>query len=583
MMITMLPLSAVTAFAADTAPSTGTAIVGGYKYAYTVNAGGKTATITEFLGPVDPAKAPALYDITIPTTLGGCTVTGLGDYSFAAKSDDGSTYDPLCSNICSVTIPQKVTSIGKRAFYDCKNLTTLVLGEDIQTIGNYAFECCTSLTGVTIPQSVTSIGYSAFEGCTALNPLIINGPTLIGNHAFTGCKSLTSLTLCPDIQTIGDYAFDVTSLKTVTLPKNPTSKRNFSFEFSGSASQASTTPEKVKTINPKTFADCSKLEYIILPAGLTTFDDSLENCRPECVIYYKDYKTAADALRDNNVVLQNDILAGHNFLYLCKVTFDANGGDLTGKGGNLTNYLTDNLTDHAEVPVYKTEKITDTKANDLKATDLDAINAPTRTGYKFTGWYTEDGKRFYVKDTAITDDITLHAGWEFDPNALVCHPLTVTGGTVTVKYDGSDVTSKLRSTDETTGKTTYDVPEGATVTVTLDKTLIPKGKVFDGWSTTGNLSLLTGQDYKAETITFTMSSGVDIAAQYRDAAADHTPDTAVCRPLTVTGGIVTVKKGDKDVTDTLTVTTDETTGKKTYSVPDGAKVTVTLEIGRAHV
>ena len=581
MMITMLPLSAVTAFAADTSSSPDPEeIVGDYKYAYEVNADGN-ATITEFLGPVDSegnvdSTNDGPYNITIPEKLGGCTVTGLGDYSFAAQSDDGYPYNPLCSNICSVTIPQKVTSIGKKAFYDCKNLTTLVLGEDIQTIGNYAFECCTSLTGVTIPQSVTSIGYSAFEGCTALNPLIINGPTLIGNHAFTGCKSLTSLTLCPDIQTIGDYAFDVTSLKTVTLPKNLTSIGEYAFACC-SELESITIPEKVKTINPKTFADCSKLEYIILPAGLTTFDDSLENCRPECVIYYKDYKTAADALRDNNVVLQNDILAGHNFLYLCKVTFDANGGDLTGKGGNLTNYLTDNLTDHAEVPVYKTEKITDTKANDLKATDLDAINAPTRTGYKFTGWYTEDGKRFYVKDTAITDDITLHAGWEFDPNALVCHPLTVTGGTVTVKYDGSDVTSKLRSTDETTGKTTYDVPEGATVTVTLDKTLIPKGKVFDGWSTTGNLSLLTGQDYKAESIPFTMNSDVDIAAQYRDAATDHTPDTAVCRPLTVTGGIVTVKNGDKDVTDTLTVTTDAATGKKTYSVPDGATVTVTLD------
>ena len=551
MMITMLPLSAVTAFAADTSSSPDPEeIVGDYKYAYEVNGG--NATITEFLGPVDPAKAPALYDITIPTTLGGCPVTGLGDYSFAAKSDDGSTYDPLCSNIRSVTIPQKVTSIGKRAFYDCKNLTTLVLGEDIKTIGNYAFECCTSLTGVTIPQSVTSIGYSAFEGCTALNPLIINGPTLIGKHAFTGCTSLTSLTLCPDIQTIGDYAFDVTSLKTVTLPKNLTSIGEYAFACC-SELESITIPENVKAINPKTFADCSKLEYIILPAGLTTFfDDSLENCRPECVIYSNKDKDAAHKQFGDN-------LAGHKLLGLCHVTFDAKGGSLNGS---------------AEVPVYETEKITDTKANDLKATDLDAINAPTRTGYKFTGWYTEDGKRFYVKDTAITDDITLHAGWEFDPNALVCHPLTVTGGTVTVKYDGSDVTSKLNSnTDATTGKTTYDVPEGATVTVTLDKTLIPKGKVFDGWST----SLPTDQDYKAESITFPMSSGVNVSAKYRDAATDHTPDTAVCHPLTVTGGIVTVKNGDKDVTDTLTVTTDETTGQKTYSVPDGATVTVTLD------
>ena len=558
MMITMLPLSAVTAFAADTSSSTKQEAKNGYMYAYKVNAN-QTVTITKFLGPVDSANHVdstnnGPYDIEIPTELGGCTVTGLGDYSFAAQSDDGYPYNPLCSNICSVTIPQKVTSIGKKAFYDCKNLTTLVLGEDIQTIGNYAFECCTSLTGVTIPQSVTSIGYSAFEGCTALDPLIINGPTLIGEHAFTGCKSLTSLTLCPDIQTIGDYAFDVTSLKTVTLPKNLTSIGKYAFACC-SELESITIPEKVKIINPKTFADCSKLEYIILPAGLTTFDDSLENCRPECVIYSNKDK---DAAHDQF----GATLAGHKLLGLCHVTFDAKGGSLNGS---------------AEVPVYETEKITDTKANDLKATDLDAINAPTRTGYKFTGWYTEDGKRFYVKDTAITDDITLHAGWEFDPNALVCHPLTVTGGTVTVKYDGSDVTSKLNSrTDATTGKTTYDVPQGAEVTVKLDKNTVHNGKVFDGWSTS-NLSLPTGQDYKAENITFRMSSDVNVSAKYRDAAADHTPDTAVCHPLTVTGGIVTVKKGDKDVTDTLTVTTDETTGKTTYSVPDGATVTVTLD------
>ena len=556
MMITMLPLSAVTAFAADTSSSPDPEeIVGDYKYAYEVNADG-TATITEFLGPVGSAN-PNFYDIKIPSELGGHPVTGLGEYSFAANPYDGHQGNPLCSKIRSVTIQQNVTSIGDRAFDGCSALTTLSLGEDIQTIGNYAFENCTSLTGVTIPQSVTSIGYSAFEGCTNLNPLTIKGPiTSMGNYAFAGSTYLTSLTLYDDIQTIGNFAFvGSTSLKTVTLPKNLTSIGEYAFARC-SELESITIPEKVKTINSKTFADCSNLEYIILPAGLTTFfDDSLENCRPECVIYSNKDK---DAAHDQF----GATLAGHKLLGLCHVTFDAKGGSLNGS---------------AEVPVYETEKITDTKANDLKATDLDAINAPTRTGYKFTGWYTEDGKRFYVKDTAITDDITLHAGWEFDPNALSCHQLTVTGGTVTVKYDGSDVTSKLNSTDETTGQKTYDVPEGAEVTVKLDKNTVLEGKVFDGWSTTGNLSLLTGQDCKAENITFRMSSDVNVSAKYRDAAADHTHATAVCHPLTVTGGIVTVKNGDKDVTDTLTVTTDETTGKKTYYVPDGATVTVTLD------
>ena len=557
MMITMLPLSAVTAFAADTSSSPDPEeIVGDYKYAYEVNADG-TATITEFLGPVGSAN-PNFYDIKIPSELGGHPVTGLGEYSFAANPYDGHQGNPLCSKIRSVTIQQNVTSIGDRAFDGCSALTTLSLGEDIQTIGNYAFENCTSLTGVTIPQSVTSIGYYAFEGCTHLNPLTIKGPiTSMGNYAFAGSTYLTSLTLSDDIQTIGKFAFvGSTSLKTVTLPKNLTSIGEYAFADC-SELKSITIPEKVKTINPKTFADCSELEYIILPAGLTTFfDDSLENCRPECVIYSnKDKGPAHDQF--------GATLAGHKLLGLCHVTFDANGGKLNGS---------------AEVPVYETEKIIGTKANDLKA-----INDPTRPGYKFTGWYTtadgkpEDGK-FDVDKTEITKDITLYAGWKFDPDALNCHQLTVTGGTVTVKYDGSDVTSKLNSrTDATTGQKTYYVPQGATVTVKLDKNTVLNGKVFDGWSTTGNLSLLTGQDCKAESITFRMSSDVNVSAKYRDAATDHTHATAVCHPLTVTGGIVTVKKGDKDVTDTLTVTTDETTGKKTYSVPDGATVTVTLD------
>ena len=562
MMITMLPLSAVTAFAEDTSSSTGGTASDGtdtYKYEYTVNDG--NATITKFLGPVGSAN-PNFYDIKIPSELGGHPVTGLGEYSFAANPYDGHQGNPLCSKIRSVTIPQSVTSIGDRAFDGCSALTTLSLGEKIKTIGNCAFENCTSLTGVTIPQSVTSIGYYAFEGCTNLNPLTIKGPiTSMGNYAFAGSTYLTSLTLCDDIQTIGNFAFvGSTSLKTVTLPKNLTSIGEYAFADC-SELESITIPEKVETIEPDTFNGCSNLESIMLPAGLTSFQDKLTDCpagNTDGAIYYKNYKAKADALladNDNNPKIDaNGKLRKRNFLYLCKVTFDANGGK----------------TDYPEVPVYKTEKITETIANDLTA-----IPKPTRTGYNFIGWYTDDNQLFKGDET-ITKDITLHARWEFDPNAPSCRPLTVTGGTVTVKYDGSDVTSKLNSrTDATTGQKTYYVPQGAEVTVTLDKNTVPEGKVFDGWS----ISLPTGQDSKAESITFRMSSGVDIAAQYRDAAADHThdTDTAVCHPLTVTGGIVTVKKGDKDVTDTLTVTTDETTGKKTYSVPDGATVTVTLD------
>ena len=525
MMITMLPLSAVTAFAEDTSPSTGTASSGGYKYDYEVDANGN-ATITKFLGPddsVNPVDSASTvsYSIDIPSELNHHPVTGLGENSFAFERYDGYEGNPLCKNIHSVTIPQGITSIGDHAFYYCSALTKVTIPQGITSIGDSAFYGCSALTEVTIPQSVTSIGYHAFFLCTGLHSLTINdAATSIGKEAFMHC-SLTSLSLGEYIKTIGDSAFQQCgSVTEVTIPQSVTSIGERAFKFCYGLTNV-TIPEKVETIERDTFNSCFSLKSITLPAELKSFQDKLENCPADCVIYYKNYKAAARDRFGENAVGDNAVLAGHKLLYLCKVTFDANGGDPT---------------DFPEMSVYRTKKI--------NATDLDAINAPKRAGYKFTGWYTDtDGKQLFNADeTAITDDITLYAGWKSDPNALGCHPLTVTGGTVTVKYNGSDVTSTLNSsTDATTGKKTYDVPDGAEVTVTLDKTLIPEGMVFDIWST-GKFSLPLGQDYKAETITFPMSSGVDIAAQYRDASIeDDEPDIVgpiVIGTTVVVGGAV---------------------------------------------
>ena len=512
MMITMLPLSAVTAFAADTASSTEQEIsVGDYKYAYTVNAGGSTATITEFRGPVDP-KNTGPYDIDIPEKLGNYTVTVLGEDSFSTDDFDSPLYDIHHTKIQSVTIPQCVTSIGEAAFAQCRALQSLTIDDAAISIGDWAFDECLKLTTLSLGKKITTIGDYAFDDCRILNNVTIpQSVTSIGKQAFGRCYGMDSFTIEDAATSIGEYAFwDCQKLETLSLGKN------------------------ITTIGDDAFRSCYKLETIMLPAGLTSFGNCLIGCpagrkwdyhgnpiNPIGAIYYNNDWDHAKELPGYNV------LKNRNFLYLCKVTFDAKGGSLTG---------------YDEVPVYKTEKITDTKANELTA-----INDPTRAGYKFTGWYTEDGQPFDVNDTAITEDITLYAGWKFDPNAPVCHPLTLKDGVITSVTvpgkdgaDPEDITEIVKKNANEDGS--FNVPEGATVSVAFDKdAFADSGLKFGHWDITGLDDPNAYQN--KESFAFEMpAKAVTLKAMTQDASIeDDEPDIVgpiVIGTTVVVGGAV---------------------------------------------
>lgn len=162
--------------------------------------------------------------------------------------------------------------------------------------------------------------------------------------------------------------------------------------------------------------------------------------------------------------------------------------------------------------------------------------APTREGYQFAGWLSQNGKLYKAEsELVLTGDEVFTAQWKKD-EPVVNHTLTVTGGTFAVKNGDIDVTDTLEtSTDETSGKQTCLVPDGAEVTVTLDQTKVPEGMVFDLWST-GNFDLPLDQDYKAEAITFTMNGDVDVAAQYRSADIEDGSD--VVGPIIVGTAVV---------------------------------------------
>lgn len=419
MMITMLPLSAVTAFAADTASSTGTASYKGYKYDYKVDANGN-ATITKF-HVLDNSQ---LYDIEIPEKLGIYTVTAINRYAFDSRD---------C--LRKVTIPQSVTFIGDHAFHSCKFLESVTINNAATSIWDYAFAGCNKLTTLSLGEKIKTISNFAFEDCSILdNVTIPDSVTFIGRWAFVRCPSLTTLKLGEKIETIGQGAFGgCSALTNVTIP------------------------EKVKTIEPDTFNGCSLLESITLPAGLTSFQDSLNGCpagNPNGAIYYKNYKAAADALlADNDAndnIGDNDKLRKRNFLYLCNVTFDANGG--TFKDGTSAPVTIKEI--------WRTEKV---------ATKGDVPANPTRKGYVFDGWYYTDNvaramTAFDPATEGVPDTITLYAAWRQTDTLATVAISGLSDGDTLVKGKEYPFTVKITPDgDAGNGKLTLTLANGGTL------------------------------------------------------------------------------------------------------------------------
>ena len=474
MMLTFLPAGAVSAFAKE---NTLTYDCGETQHTVTAtlspnNDGDETYTLTitgdgpmaNYDGSSDDSRAPWYEKIqNITRLIVGEGVTTLGDdilyYGYYDYSSDESYF--FHPDLHEVKLPDGLTCIGKRAFCGSPELTKVKIPSTVTKIEQSAFSGCTGLKEIELPPQLEEVGYSSFYGCSGLTEITIpSSVKIIRSGAFERCTSLESVTLSEGIREIGTEAFKLTNLKSLNIPKS------------------------VKKLGHDIVYNCWHLPYITIeaPSQLEeTFDGSNGVFQPSC---------------NTNVYCEPRLerLLWH---------FNGNEGFIT-------------TVDVTLVDGDKSEK----KKIDYGA-DITALDAPIKQGYTFTGWYTDaDCKTRYPDAQLFTNinGITLYAGWKFDPNALVCHQLTVTGGTVTVKYDGSDVTSKLNSrTDAATGQKTYYVPDGAEVTVTLDKTLTPEGMVFDSWST-----LPTGQNYKAESITFTMNSDVNVSAKYRDAATDHT-------------------------------------------------------------
>lgn len=486
MMITMLPLSAVTAFAADI-PARGEDEFDyqGLRYKKL------SSSTVSVVGPVE-VQTERVIPETVVNNGTTYTVTEIGDRAFDCRLVDSTPYKDYVGkpNFVSIKIPKTITRIGAYAFRQCGDLHTnsglvnVIFDSESQLklIDHDAFANCCAIREFELPREVETIGENAFYDDWCIKKFTFQeGSRLksIGGNAFHCNSSLQSLTLPSSVTNIDHHAFyQCSSLDEFVIPDGVESIERAVFAEC-SKLKTVTVPNSVKKVVQKAFLKCSSLENVVYKGTADQWDNLINS---------SNFEQTDNGNFKNPTVLK----------YLCTVTFEMNG--------------------HGTAPVAQTIYTGDKLAK---------VAEPTAAGYTFGGWYTDKEltKAFDVENDTVSGDTTLYAKWEAIPD----HELTVKVGTFT--YDDNAASDK------------GNVYDGALVTVTFDENnqlWKDSGLSFDHWDIQSKAKLVdeNGEEIvnPGKTFTFVMpKEGVTIEAMPKDATIEEEEEPNVLGTAAIIG------------------------------------------------
>lgn len=155
------------------------------------------------------------------------TLTGSGEmWDMEELSFSKGEYHSYGSVITSVSIDERITSLGAWAFYEFVSLKSITIPDSVTSIDEGAFCNCSELESVICGSGLTEIGELAFFHDISLSAIQFKeGLEKIDREAFSNCSSLQTVSLPESLTEIGDYGFYYTGLTNFTVPRNLSAMR----------------------------------------------------------------------------------------------------------------------------------------------------------------------------------------------------------------------------------------------------------------------------------------------------------------------------------------------------------------------
>lgn len=173
-----------------------------------------------------------------------------------------------------VKLPEGVTQIGEKAFYQCTALESVKLPSTLESIGRSSFSDCYSLFEIQLPSSTKRIENEAFSHSglksinlenveeigsmsfysTSLKSINLESARVIWDYAFQCCRSLTAVNFGA-VERIYYAAFNECDLRKVVLPNSCRDISSSVFDYNYNLKEIEL-GNGLEYINTNAFPDC---------------------------------------------------------------------------------------------------------------------------------------------------------------------------------------------------------------------------------------------------------------------------------------------------------------------------------------